>query len=272
MIPLIVSLLFAQTPIDFADYLYATGDYRRAALEYERIGFLDGQDSVLASYSLLRAGQALLSADEPYRAARIYSRGISNLPHDRPCFTYGLLRAEFAQDHFSAVDTLAPLLEETNLEWDAAIYQSFSLAFLGDTVRAAHRLSTLDKSELRDDAITLIGTPLKHRSPFFSATLSTVLPGAGQAYCGRGGDAWQSFSITGLMAGSAVYYFFFSPDTSTGNTVKGVVTASLAGLFWLSNIYGAVNAALDYNDYAERKREEQLRNLLDRFDLENEIP
>jgi len=271
VISLLVSLLFAQAPIDFADYLYSTGDWSRAALEYERIGFLELTDSSWASYALLRAGEALLKADEPQRAAGLYSFGIDNLSDDRERFTYGLLRAEFAQDHFDRVNKLASSLEGTDFAYPSTLYRSFALVFSGDTASATRYLSVLDGNGLRDSTIALINTPFKHRSPFLSAGLSTILPGAGQAYCGRLGDAWQSFSVTALFGGAAIYYFFFSPDTSTGNTVKGAVTASLGGFFWLANIYGAANAALDYNDYAGRKRQEQLRNLLNRFDLEPEL-
>ncbi|MEA3312497.1 MAG: hypothetical protein U9Q76_09810 [candidate division WOR-3 bacterium] len=271
MINLLAVLLFTQTPIDFADYLYSTGDWNRAALEYERIAFLELTDSAWASYALLRAGEALLKADEPQRAASLYSFGITNLPTTRNTSTYGLLRAQYQMEDFNIVDSLATVLVGTSFEWHSAIYQSFSLALCGRMEAATRRLSLLDGNGLRDSTITLINIPFKHRSPFLSAGLSTILPGAGQAYCGRWGDAWQSFSMAVVFGGAATYYFFFSNDTTTANTIKGTVTASLGGLFWLANIYGAANSALDYNDYAERKRQEQLRNLLNRFDLEPEI-
>lgn len=264
-------LFLAQTPVDFADHLYATGDWSRAALEYERIAFLFLKDSALASYALLKSGEALLKTNEPKRAANLYSFGMDNLPWDRTRFTYGLLRAEFAQDHFDQVNRLATSLEGTDFEHPSTVYRSFSLVFLGDTASATRYFSLLDGDGLVDSTLATINSPFKHRSPLFSASLSTILPGAGQAYCGRWGDAWQSFSVTALLGGAGVYYLFFSPDTSTGNTVKGIVTASIGGLFWLGNIYGAANAALDYNEYQERKREEQLRNLLNQFDLEPEI-
>lgn len=264
-------LLFAQAPIDFADYLYSAGDYRRAALEYERIAFLELTDSAWASYALLRAGEALLKTDEPERAASLYSFGITNLPTTRNTSTYGLLRAQYQMEDFNIVDSLATVLAGTSFEWHSTVYRSFALVFSGDTASATRYLSVLDRNDLVDSTIALIDAPFKHRSPFLSAGLSTLLPGAGQAYCGRWGDAWQSFSVTALFAGAAAYYFLLSPDTSAVNTVKGTVTASLGGLFWLANIYGASNAALDYNDYAGRKRQEQLRNLLNRFDLEPEI-
>ncbi len=271
MINLLAVLLFAQAPIDFADYLYSAGDYRRAALEYERIAFLELTDSAWASYALLRAGEALLKANEPERAASLYSFGIDNLSDDRERFTYGLLRAQYQMEDFNIVDSLATVLAGTSFEWHSTVYRSFALVFSGDTASATRYLSVLDRNDLVDSTIALINAPFKHRSLLLSAGFSTVLPGLGQAYCGRWGDAWQSFSMAVVFGGAAAYYFFFSNDTTTANTIKGTVTASLGGLFWLGNIYGAANAALDYNDYAKRKRQEQLRNLLNRFDLEPEL-
>ncbi|MBN2379062.1 hypothetical protein JXM67_04600 [candidate division WOR-3 bacterium] len=271
MIYLLITTLFSQAPIDFADYLYASGDFRRAALEYERIGFLVTDDSALASYALLKAAESLLKEEEYGRAAGIYSNGITRFPEKKLNFTYGLVRTRFSEAKYRTVDTLAGKLEGTELQWHGTVYRSFALALEGDTAGAARYFSQLSETLAGDAALGLIRTPLKRRSPLFSATLSTVLPGAGQAYCGRWGDAWQSFSITALMAGAGIYYLAFSKDTTTGNTVKGVVFTSLGGLFWLGNIYGAVNAALDYDEYEERKREKQLQNLIDQFDLDVEI-
>jgi len=265
----VIYLLFLYNPVDFADYLYKTQDFRRAALEYERIGFLSLSDTLLASYCLLKAGEALLKTGEPSRAARIYLFGIRNIPAFWEKFTYGLLRARFAQEDFYAVDSLAELLQNTDLKWHATIYRSFSLALKGDLDKAKKYLSLLKKTPLRDSALMLFTKPLKSRNPFLSAGLSFILPGAGQAYCGRWADAGQSFLITFLMGGSALYYLFF--DTTKGSTPKGVITGTLAALFWLGNIYGAFNSALDYNDYENRKKEEELRNLLECFDLEPEI-
>lgn len=274
MISLISLILFGQAPIDFADYLYKTGDYRRAALEYERIGVMSLQDAKLqdtalidsawASYSLLMAGEALLKVNDPERAANVYRFGAGNLEDVR--LPYGLVRAHYLNKDYGLVDSLAATLEGTELEYYSRVYASFGLALAGEEHRARQCFSLLGEDGA--EAVRLLDTPVKRRSPGFSAGLSTVLPGAGQAYCGRWGDAWQSFSVTGLFMGAAAYYFFFSADTTSGNTVKGVVTASLGGLFWLGNIYGAANAALDYNEYEERKKQEQLRNLINRFELE----
>jgi len=271
MIYLLITTLFTQSPVDFADHLYATGDFRRAALEYERIGFLNEGEDALASYALLKAAGSLLKVGEYERAANIYSTGLTRFQDEEHHFTYGLVRTSFLEGKYGQVDTLAAKLEGTELDWQGTVYRSFGLSLNGDTSEAIKYFNRLSETLPGNAALRLIRTPQKHRSPFFSATLSTVLPGAGQAYCGRWGDAWQSFSVTALMAGSGIFYLAFSKDTTTANTVKGVVFTSLGGLFWLSNIYGAVNAALDYNDYEKHRRAEQLHNLMGQFDLDVEI-
>lgn len=277
LISVLLLATMGQAPIDFADYLYRSGDYRRAATEYQRIAFMnladtaDTADTAWASYALLQAGEAFLEIDDAERAISIYSFGRNNLPSHGSSFTYGLLRAHFTGGDYGEVGVIAPELLRSGLERNATIYYSFSLALSGLADHAASELTILNPHPLIDETISVLETPLKRRSPFFSATLSTILPGAGQAYCGRWGDAWQSFSVTGLFAGAALYYFLCSSDTTTANTVKGIATASLGGLFWLGNIYGAVNTALDYNDLQERRRQERLIALLERFDLDPEI-
>lgn len=264
-------LVFAQTQIDFADYLYNQGDYSRAALEYERIGFADPGDTVWTPYAVLKAGESLLKAGDYKRAANVFEFGIKNVSTRWEYFQYGYMRAEFADGGYPAVKAIAPRLKASEFKTQSAVYLSFANIFSGYPDSALAILSTLPPDPLIDETISLLNEPLGHRSPWLSAGFSTILPGAGQAYCGRWGDAWQSFSITAVFAGAALYYFVWSPDTTAGNTIKGVVTASLGGLFWLGNIYGAANAALDYNDFEARKHETQLHNLLDRFDLEPEI-
>ncbi len=268
---MILLLLFNQAPIDFADHLYLTGDYERAALEYERIGFADPEDTVWTPYAVLKAGESLIKTRDYERAANVFEFGIKNVSTRWEYFQYGYMRAEFAAGGYPAVKIIAPRLSASDLAGESAIYLSFAHVFSGQEDSALAILKSRPPSALIDQTINLLGTKPGRRSPWLSAGLSTILPGAGQAYCGRWADAWQSFSLPVLFGAAAFYYGFFSKDTSAGNTIKIAVTASLGGLFWLGNIYGAANAALDYNDFEVRKRKEQLENLLSKFDLEPEI-
>ncbi len=268
---IILFLLFGQAPIDFADHLYMTGDYKRAALEYERIGFANPGDTVWTPYAVLKAGESLMKSGDYDRAANVFEFGIKNVSTRWEYFQYGYMRAEFAGGGYPAVKIISPRLKASELAYESAVYLSFAHIFSGDEDSALALLSSMPASPLIDQTLSILGTQPKRRSPWLSAGFSTILPGAGQAYCGRWADAWQSFSITAIFGAAAAYYGFFSRDTSIGNTVKIVITASLGGLFWLGNIYGAANAALDYNDFEVRKRAEQFENVLSKFDLEPEI-
>jgi tetratricopeptide (TPR) repeat protein len=268
---IILVLLLGQTPIDFADHLYATGDYKRAALEYERIGFADPDDTVWTPYAILRAGEALLKSGDYERAANVYEFGIKNVSTRWEYFQYGYMRAEFSDSGYPAVKIIAPRLKASEFAAKSSIYLAFADIYSGHPDSGLVILAGLEPNPLVDEAISVLGTQPKRRSPWLSAGFSTLLPGAGQAYCGRWADAWQSLSITGIFAAAAVYYGFFSHDTTAGNTIKIAVTASLGGLFWLGNIYGAANAALDYNDYEKRKKDEQFAQIFSRFDLEPDI-
>lgn len=268
---ILLLLFFSQTSVDFADYLYRTGDYARAALEYERVGFANPEDTVWTPYAVLKAGESLIRAGDFDRAANVFEFGMKNVSARLEYFQYGYMRAEFARGDYPAVKIISPGLSASELAEESAVYLSFAHIFSGHEDSALSILKTMPSSPLIDQTVNLIGTVPPRRSPILSAGLSTVLPGAGQAYCGRWADAWQSFSLPVLFGAAAVYYGFFSRDTSAGNTVKIIVTTTLGGLFWLGNIYGAANAALDYNDFETRKKMEQLENLLLKFDLEPEI-
>jgi len=268
---ILLFLLLGQAPIDFADHLYLTGDYERAALEYERVGFANPDDTLWTPYAVLRAGESLMKAGDYDRAANVFEFGIKNVSTRWEYFQYCYMRAEFARGNYPAVKIISPRLKASELADESAVYLSFAHIFSDHEDSALTILGSLPASPLIDQAVNILGTRPTHRSPWLSAGLSTILPGAGQAYCGRWADAWQSFSLPAIFGAAATYYGFFSNDTTAGNTVKIVVTASLGGLFWLGNIYGAANAALDYNDFEARKRKEQLENILSRFDLEPEI-
>ncbi len=84
---------------------------------------------------------------------------------------------------------------------------------------------------------------LAYRSPALAGLLSAVIPGAGRAYLGRWGDAVFSFVLIGAPAGIAAYEFTRSGASSVG----GWILASIAGLFYLGDIYGSVVGAVLYD-------------------------
>lgn len=88
---------------------------------------------------------------------------------------------------------------------------------------------------------------ISERSPTLAGIFSALLPGAGQLYAGRPMDALSSFMVTGLFAFAA--YEALREDVET----TAFITGGLGLVFYLSGIYGAVNAAERYNNESHRR-------------------
>ena len=103
---------------------------------------------------------------------------------------------------------------------------------------------------------SLDGEQLPRKSPLTAGILSGILPGGGQLYNGRLGDALLSFFLNGLFVTGIV-----KAIDHRELAVAGVLSFFEAG-WYTGNIYGAVNGAHKHNRYAV---ETFVRNLENRF-------
>ena len=102
----------------------------------------------------------------------------------------------------------------------------------------------------------LDGTRLPSKSPLLAGLFSGIVPGGGQLYNGRLGDALLSFLLNGLFIFGIV-----EAIDSKEFAIAGVLSLFEAG-WYIGNIYGAVNGAHKLNRYTT---ETFLRNLENRF-------
>lgn len=85
------------------------------------------------------------------------------------------------------------------------------------------------------------GPRLPHRSPALASAMSAVLPGAGQAYCGRGQDALRHLVFNAALIYSVV-------ALARAHEVPGaVVVGSVALPFYAGNVIGAHLEAARFN-------------------------
>ena len=94
-----------------------------------------------------------------------------------------------------------------------------------------------------EDLITDVESrALPWKSPALAGTLSAVLPGAGQTYCGRWREGFAAFSVNAVFAGAA-YECFDKDLPMLGSAVV------VAGITWyVGNVFNAVNVAHKNND------------------------
>ena len=126
---------------------------------------------------------------------------------------------------------------------------------LGESAAAARSFdATTGTLEAQGDELAraIQGWRIPYRSPGLAGGLSAVLPGAGQAYVGRWGEAASAVLVNGLLVASAVQLYkrelYFA---------AGAVTFLELG-FYGGGIASAANGARRFNRVAYEERSEPL--------------
>ena len=93
----------------------------------------------------------------------------------------------------------------------------------------------LTESERALDNVAKTMASHRDKSPVAAALFSTLLPGAGQLYAGRTGEALSSFLTVGSMAGiTAVNWHKYGVKSW-----RTIVPGAICSIFYIGNIYGA---------------------------------
>lgn len=242
--------------LKLGDAFTSDGDYYRAITEYKRLLILFPQSSK-ADNALFSIGMAYFRGEEYESASKTFSSLRGRFPQSsfvaKAAYHQGLClsrlgKPEEASEAFSAAATPAA---GRNEEAKAA---SFGMAMAAlDRNDITSSRSTLeqfvrqypdDSGVLRaKEAIALLDKSLTppYKSPFLAGTMSAILPGSGQLYAGRYGDALTSLLLNGLfIAGTVV-------AVQNDNYALAGVTGLIGLPFYIGNIYGASNAATKWN-------------------------
>lgn len=211
--------------VAFADRLWDRHEWARARLEYERLLFARPaspfaghchQRAALCLAKSRRRGDALAHVEAIAPASeREATRALVERELARPAAA--LRAADAAQ---------SPLLAgflALEAEQPAAARERF--APLPETLRA-DLLATVDAVERRPQ-----------KSKVVAGTLSALLPGAGQLYVGRPGDALVAFTTNAVLIGGTVVAARRDQDAAA------IALGFVAFGFWNGNIYGAANGA-----------------------------
>jgi tetratricopeptide (TPR) repeat protein len=253
----------AQRQLQYADQLYSQGQFVRAAEEYERFAFFfpDAPEHHLA---LFKAGQAFLQAGDHGTALKRFNALTAREPLDAVAVDAHFMAAECHERTGNpnlAVLEMQKLITRTDdgalrdnaylriawihigqMDWDGGRYALRRISPVG---RERHKVAALEDELAR-------GNEISRKSPSLAGTLS-ILPGAGQLYCGRYEDALAALVVNGGLFLAA--YESFDHDLDALGALLSIVGLG----FYSANIYGAVTDAHKYNQAHQQDFVDQLR-------------
>ena len=244
--------------LSFADHLFQKGDYYRAITEYERVLFhYPGHQA--AKTARFQIAEAYLRGERYDQAIERFREISRDLPDDetgrKAYFQLGEAWYQ-KREYGSAEDVFSSYIERYPADGraDAArIKLGWSLLRQGKWQEATNAFRKVPVSSplhaqaegLAAGAPDYPARPVK--SPALAGGLSAVLPGAGQLYNGRPGDALVSFLLNGAFIWATVEAF------RNDNNVTGGILLFFESGWYLGNIYNAVNGAHKYNRRSEQQ-------------------
>jgi tetratricopeptide (TPR) repeat protein len=253
----------------FAEQLMREGEYFRAMTEYRRFLFVYPDDPRRAM-AHFRIGVALYRG-QSYDAALTIFREVAE---QYPDTSYGkqawLWQGEslMRQAQYSAAEQIyADIAHRFPFEevGQFANYQrAWTMVYRRRWQEAAAQFQqVVPESTLYRTAQLLAeevsdGEQLSRKSPVVAGLLSGLLPGSGQLYNGRPGDALLALLLNGVFVVGII-----EAVQQDAPAIAGVLGFFEAG-WYVGNIYSAVNGAHKHNRYAT---ETFLRNLENRFQL-----
>ena len=251
----------------FAEQLMREGEYFRAITEYRRFLFYypDDPRHAMVHFSLGLAFYRGGSYVEALQAFREVTQRYPNTAYGKQAWLWQ--GESFArQGQYAAAEQLYAEITERfphdAIGQQARYQRAWTLLYRRQWRDAATQFQQIaPDSDLYQSAQLLAqevvaGERLPTKSPVLAGILSGLLPGSGQLYNGRLGDALLAFFLNGLFIVGAIEAVY-----SKAPAVAGILSFFEAG-WYAGNVYGAINGAHKYNRYTT---ETFLRNLDSHF-------
>jgi len=266
-----------QETLGFAEYLRSKGDFYRAITEYERALFLAPGDALAPQIKVQIATcyvqgkkwdvaiPLLLDLKNTY-ADREEGRTAALWLADTYYFMGSYNRASVLLDELEHRQTPDARVDAVRVKQAACLLRLNNVAWAQETLDKIPTNSPTHKAAEEFSRTLPRYQELPQKSPKLAAGLSAVLPGAGQLYIQRPGDALISLLINGVLIGaSAVAYHNHEP-------VAGSFILVFESGWYFGNIYNAANGAHKFNQRQRESFFEQLQLKCGLFQAPGETP
>lgn len=224
----------------FADYLFCSGDYLRAALEYERYSAFSEDDTT--KFKIAISYSRIFDFNKAYKIFHSFNRksllySYAEMETNKILFEqkeYYSLR-----NNFDKMDSLKIFKFSNNLKK----LNYFSYLLTNQTLPPINEfLSPFEGSELQKlKYFYEWKSSPPYKSTWMAAILSALIPGLGKAYVDEYADG-----ITALLATASLSYLSYS-DFKAGHIFRGWLFGGLAAGFYAGNIYGSIASTQIYN-------------------------
>lgn len=237
-----------QHSAQFAEHLYSSKQFNLATTEYERLVFLSPASDSLQLRLLQSYQKAGSNKNGLQRAIQLYPSLNKMPPIIAPQYVGMLLK----EHYFSEADTFI-----TQYTWASShekIVMKASLeVFQGNWKMANTYTKQLNKQKypLASSYAEVIdqGLIIHSKSPVLASMLSAVVPGSGKLYTGD----WKDGILAFIMTAGSGWQAYRSFNRKEGQSVRGLIFASLTAGFYIGNIYGSHKAAKRYNRNQKQK-------------------
>lgn len=253
--------------LTFADQLMREGEYFRAVTEYRRFLFTY-PTSTHRAFAHFRIGIALYRGQRYDKAFTTFREVAERYPGTHYAEQAMLWQGEslMRQSQYTAAAQAYEELDKTLQDDEGRQQARYQLGWALLYQRQWQNASTQFQRVTSDSHLyqaaqilateALNGSKIPRKSPSTAGILSGLLPGSGQLYIGRAGDALLAFFLNALFTAGIV-----ETINQDKLAIAGILSFFEAG-WYAGNIYSAVNGAHKHNRHAT---ETFIRNLENRF-------
>ncbi len=226
----------------FADYLFCTKDYLRAALEFQKYQNISFNDTIQFKIGLAysRIGDYNLSEE-----------AFQKIPQNSDFYSLSkseFLKTIFLADDFQKFDTA---FSNSGLDTNPEMQELNNFTFFYTKKELPSKQDFLKSFPETERNIVSGFYDFKAAAPYKSsitaAILSSIIPGSGKIYTDRISDGITSFVLVGLFT-------FLSIDNfNAHHNFRAWIFTATSAFFYAGNVYGSAastqiyNAKLDYD-------------------------
>lgn len=252
-------LLNYSNSLKYANYLFQDKQYSLSAIEYERVSFLQPQDTlaklrIVQSYSFM---QDYISAEN--RLEKLFPIKLSDYPEDFAIEYFRILfhkhQFDYASIYLTENKTIQPSKKNEYLFGTLLMQYKWAEA---KTFADDYHLSN-SKPPKFDDLYNIAnqGINIKYKKPYSAALFSALIPGSGKVYTKHWKDGIYSFIFV-----SAFSLLTYRSAVNNGVNFNSVFYGAIAFSLYSSNIYGSYRSAERYNQKINRKTTLEIESIL----------